>query len=195
MNTGVRIGPMQGGRKAVGVIAVLFLTAVTAAVESSGAGGNGCCPQSGGGWMLFEDSNPRVPDFWKRDSVVVDVIEVCRHGVNFYFISEEDGQPRYVALVFVKPSRDLFETRVPRRAGDPPIEERLERARARYVDLLTNLERLLGANIVPEGRLDFTNRPFDERPVISRRRGLSLRWRGGEFDLRGYIDVYMTMFS
>jgi hypothetical protein len=145
--------------------------------------------------VLFEDSNPRVPDFWKRDSVVVDVVEVCRHGVNFYFISEEDGQPRYVALVIVKPSRQLFETRVIRRVGDPPLETRLERACARYVELTENLERLLGVRLTPQGRLDFTNRPFEERPVISRRRGLSLRWRGGEFDLRGYLDVYMTMFS
>ncbi len=191
-----RIGYRSSWRRdwAVGIVAALsWGELIGQAVAQAEEGG--CCPQSSRGWVLFEDDNRRVPDFWKRDSVVVDVIDVCRHGVNFYFVSEEDGQPRYVALVFVKPSRELFETRVIRRVGDPPIETRLQRACQRYTELLANLERFLDVRLNPEGRLDFTNRPFEERPVISRRRGLSLRWRGGEIDLRGYLDVYMTMFS
>ena len=154
-----------------------------------------CCPQTTHGWVLFEDANRRVPDFWYADSVVVSVVEVCRHGINFMFVSEEDGQPRYVALVVVRPTLELFETRVPCRLGDAPIETRVARAKEKYENLVTTLEGLFGVVFHPEGRIEFANRPFDDRPLISPCRGLTIRWRGAEIELRGYLDVYMTMFS
>jgi hypothetical protein len=155
----------------------------------------GCCPQTTDGWVLFDDNNPRVPDFWWADSVIVRTIDVCSHGIHFFFFSEEDGQPRYVALVIVKPTRELFETRVPCRLGDASLATRLERATRRYADLVATLERLFEVRFSPEGRIDFVNRPLPEFPIISQPRGLTLRWRGTEIKLRGYLDVYMTMFS
>ncbi len=189
----LRFGKPGRLKRTVG--AALSAVALTAPTGNSQPSDQGCCPQSTLGWLLFEDSNRRVPDFWRLDSVVVDVIEVCRHGVNFFFVSEEDGQPRYVALVIVKPNRELYETRVIHRVGDAPIEVRLERAHRGYADLVAGLERLFSAGFTPQGRVDFTNRPLEERPLISPCRGLTLRWGGTEIKLRGYLDVYMTMFS
>ena len=195
MCTRLRFGLQTPRTNTVGFVALFFAAGLTVELGNTQPKDEGCCPQSSDGWLLFEDSNPRVPDFWRRDSVVVDVIDVCRHGINFYFVSEEDGQPRYVALVIVKPSRELYEKRVIRRVGDPPLETRLERAQRSYADLVAALEQLFEIACSPEGRIDFTNRPFGGRPVISRCRGLTIRWRGNEIKLRGYLDVYMTMFS
>ena len=180
------------GRTIIIVITSVALTITTGETQS---GGNGCCPQSTDGWMLFEDSNRRLPDFWWADSVIVEAIDVCSHGIHFFFVSEEDGQPRYVALVIVKPSRELFETRVLRKLGDAPLMTRLERATRRYTDLVTTLEQLFDVGFVPEGRIDFMNRPLEEYPIIFPCRRLTLRWQATEIKLRGYLDVYMTMFS
>jgi hypothetical protein len=191
----LRFGLLGRRERIVGRVIVTSSIALVAAIGNAQSMRKGCCPQSTDGWLLFQDSNHRVPDFWRRDSVVVDIVDVCPHGINFYFVSEEDEQPRYVALVIVKPSRELYETRAIHRIGDPPIDVRLERARVKYADLVSTLERLFGVRFSPEGRIDFTNRPVDGRPVISPCRGLTLRWRGNVIELRGYLDVYMTMFS
>jgi hypothetical protein len=191
----LRFGLQTPRTKTVGLFTVLLAAGLRLEIGNAQPGDNGCCPQSSDGWLLFEDSNPRVPDFWRRDSVVVDVIDVCRHGINCYFVSEEDGQPRYVALIIVKPSQELYETRVIRRVGDTPLETCLERAQRNYADLVAALEQLFEIAFSPEGRIDFTNHTLESRPVISRCRGLTIRWRGNEVKLRGYLDVYMTMFS
>ena len=190
-----RFGHQTPRTRTVGLVSVFLVWDLTASTGNAQPGNEGCCPQSSDGWVLFEDSNRRVPDFWRRDSVVVDVIDVCRHGVNIFFLSEEDGQPRYVALVIVRPTRELYETRVVARVGDRPLEERLELADRKYAGLLTSLGMLLGVAFSPEGRIDFTNRCLADRPLLSPCRGLTLRWRGREIELRGYLDVYMTMFS
>lgn len=147
------------------------------------------------GWMLFDDGNHCLPDFWHADSVVVSSISVCSHGVHFFFISEENGQPRYVALAIVKPTRELFETRIPCRLGDPPIDTRLKRAAERYAALASTLEKLFGVPFSPRGGIDFTDRRKADRPAIFPSQGLRLRYHGTETELRGYLDVYMTMFS
>jgi hypothetical protein len=195
MCTRLRFGLAPPRAGTAGLVTALLVGGLTAENASPQSGNNGCCPQSSGGWVLFEDCNPRVPDFWKRDSVAVDVIEVCRHGINFYFVSEEDGQLRYVALIIVKPTRELYETRVIRKIGDPPLEIRLERAKQKYVELVSTLGQLFGVAFCPEGRVDFTKHPLESRPLISPTSGLTLRWRGSEVKLRGYLDVYMTMFT
>lgn len=195
MNSRLRFGLQAPSTRTAGIVTVSLAWGVAGAIGHAQIRDGGCCPQSRDGWVLFEDSNPRVPDFWRRDSVVVDVIDVCRHGINIYFLSEEDGQPRYVALIVVKPSRELYETRVVSRIGDPPLETRVQLAERKYADLLTALGRLFDVSFSPEGRMDFTTRSFGDRPVIFPCRGLTLRWRGSAVALRGYLDVYMTMFS
>ena len=195
MRTRLRFSLSECRTRAAGVVIVCSTLALTATNGSAQSKETGCCPQVSSEWLLFEDSNPRVPDFWRRDSVVVDVIDVCRHGINFYFFSEEDGQPRYVALIIVKPTRRLFETRVLRRVGDAPLEVRLERAHRKYAELLATLEQLFAVRFSGGVRIDFTNHPLGDRPLISPCRGLTLRWRGTEIQLRGYLDVYMTMVS
>ena len=177
------------------MVVVLLAVALTAAIGAAESGERGCCPQSTRGWMLFDDGNRRVPDFWWSDSVSVEAIDVCSHGINFYFVSEEDGQPRYVALIIVKPTQLLYETRVPCALGDEPLNKRLERAQEKYNVLVTSIERLFNTRFCPEGRVDFVQCPLGDRPVISLCRGLVLCWRHGTVELRGYLDVYMTMFS
>jgi hypothetical protein len=195
MKSRLRFGLHKPWTRTVGLATVSLVWGLAAAIGHAQTRHRGCCPQSSDGWVLFEDSNPRVPDFWRRDSVVVDAVDVCRHGINFYFLSEEDGQPRYVALIIVKPTRELYETRVIRRVGDPPLETCLERAQQKYADLVAALEQFFEVGFTPEGQIDFKEYPLGDRPAISPCRGLTLRWRGSVIKLRGYLDVYMTMFS
>ncbi len=62
------------------------------------------CPQSSSGWMLFEDSNRDAPDFWWRDSLEVQEVKVCSHGITFLFLAEEEETLYLVALMFAHPS-------------------------------------------------------------------------------------------
>lgn len=187
-----RASNIRTGRTFIIVVTSVALTMTAGETRSTL---RGCCPQTTDGWVLFEDGNRRVPDFWWADSVIVRAIDVCSHGIHFFFVSKEDGQPRYVTLVIVKPTKELFETRVLCRWGDAPLATRLERATKRYAELVATLEKLFGVRLCPEGRIDFTGRPVPEFPIISQPRGLTLRWQGTEIKLRGYLDVYMTMFS
>ena len=66
------------------------------------------CPMSSGGWVLFVDANRRVPDFWHDDTLVVQEIDVCRHGVSFVFDGRDDGNLYVAALVFVNPSGEAW---------------------------------------------------------------------------------------
>ena len=154
-----------------------------------------CCPQTGLGWMLFQDSNPRAPDFWCQTPVVVEAIEVCSHGIHFFFVAEEDDQTRYVALVVVKPTRELFETRVHRKLGSPSPETWLRKHEEGYAKLLAKLDFMFERDFSHGGRLDFTGGPSSERPTITPVPNLILSWRGVDYKMRGYLDVYMTLFT
>ena len=140
------------------------------------------CPQTSGGWLLFPDLSRRTPDFWWQDEVVVQEITLCPHGVQFRFMAEERGNPYLVALVFTTAPPCYWPYR------DPAISRRA------LAVLEARLIELLGENLTLSGRMDFKRLPEAERPRIfypSRR--LVLEWQGQEVELRGYLDVYMTL--
>ncbi len=155
----------------------------------------GCCPQTGLGWVLFKDSNPRAPDFWCQTPVVVEAIEVCPHGIHFFFVAEEDNQTRYIALVVVKPTRELFETRVRVTLGDPSSDTWLRMQEESYTELLEQLDFMFERDLSHGGRLDFTHEPPCQWPIITPVPNLILSWRGVDYKMRGYLDVYMTLFT
>ena len=149
------------------------------------------CPQKSIGWLLFKDENRSVPDFWNEDSVYVEEIYECSHGVNVLFTANQDGESRCVALIFVRPSIELVRTRVIFRSCDSSRERKLAWLEERYAMLRSGLENIFG----PMGTnvLDFRGRP--KRPTIVPGAGLILRWEGRELKLRGNIDVYMSMIN
>lgn len=149
------------------------------------------CPQRSIGWLLYKDENRSVPDFWSEDSVSVEEIYECAHGVNFLFTADENGLPRYVALIFVRPSIELVLTRLIPRLGEPSPESKLAHLERRYAALRDGLEDLFGP--MDSRVLDFRDRT--RRPTIAPRNGLILKWDGGDLELRGYLDVYMSMIN
>ena len=146
------------------------------------------CPQTSAAWLLYEDDNP-APDFWEADSVEVQAIEICQHGVNFFFVGEQDGQQYYIAFVFVKPTRELYETRLAYCIRGVSAADWLTQAQHEYDDLVSRMRALFGDALVPTGRIDFAN----ERPAIFPGCDLFLRWRGSDYGLRGYFDVYLAL--
>jgi hypothetical protein len=143
----------------------------------------GCsCPQTSGGWLLFPDSSLRTPDFWWQDAVVVQEVTTCRHGIQFKFMAEERGNPYLVALVFTTPPA------ASRRRGEPfkPVRS--------LAVLRSQVNEVMGPELEAFGRLDFKHVPMDQRPLIVQpSRRLLLEWEGREVELRGYLDVYMTL--
>lgn len=100
------------------------------------------CPFASGGWVLFVDSNRRVPDFWLETSLVVDEIDVCRHGISFLFEGRDEGNDYLAALVFVNPSGDAW-------SMDPDeVRYGVDRSffQQRYDALLGDLDRLAGGS-------------------------------------------------
>ena len=152
------------------------------------------CPEDSYGWMLFEDSNPRTPDFWREDSLSVESIVVCPDGVSVIFNADEEGQRRCVALVVMNPSRAFLRARTGSLYGDR-FEEELAHARWRYATLVRDLSEAAGRDLARGGRIDFFGMPRAERPVLRPSRGLVMTWHGEEFRIRGYLDVYMTLIS
>lgn len=162
------------------------LAATTALSGGVGTASDGSCtcPQTSRGWLLFADSNTRTPDFWREDEVVVQEIAICRHGIRFLFVAEEDGNPYLMALVFANPVAD---TRLYRRPD-------WTRLCSDYSALRTALNGLTDGLLERTGHLDCQGTPWHERPRIMRPWcRLALVWRDREVKLRAYLDVYMTM--
>ncbi len=65
----------------------------------------------------------------------------------------------------------------------------LSRAQKAYHTTRAGLMSLFGSI----GPSPVSFRTMRERPIIVPWRALLLKWRGEELNLRGYIDVYMTM--
>jgi hypothetical protein len=157
----------------------------TAAAWAKGSPGYPCsCPQTSRGWLLFADSNTRTPDFWWEDEVLVQEISICPHGIQFRFVAEEGGNPHLVALVFANP---LTSARLHTRPDSPWLCKR-------YAALRTALSQLLDGALEQTGRIDFQSIPLDQRPrIVKPWYRLALAWRNREVELRGYLDVYMTL--
>lgn len=149
------------------------------------------CPQTTRGWMIFDDASRNVPDFIYEESVTVQRISVCSHGIHLYFIADEEGEPRYISFIFVKPTLELYKTRVMVRPGDPPREVMYERALAKYERVVKELQLFLGFNPVD---VDFRGLGT-EMPTITPAPPLHLHWKGKSLKLTGYVDVYMTVFA
>jgi hypothetical protein len=164
---------------------------VAFAVAAAGPGGaetaeeGSCsCAQTSCGWLLFSDSNTRTPDFWREDEIIVQEIAICRHGIQFLFVAEEDGNPYLMALMFANP---VAVTRLSRRQD-------FTKLCGAYLALRTALRQLTDGTLEGTGRLDFRGEPWNERPrIVNPSRRLWLIWHGREIELRGYLDVYMTM--
>ncbi len=145
-----------------------------------------------GGWVLFADSNRRVPDFWLQDSLVVQEIAVCRNGISFLFIATDEGSLYWVALVFLNPLGPLWSSL----AKGPWIDRGDDYFRERYSHLLASLQQVAGEAIEEGQLLDFRMIRAEQRPrIIDPARRLLLRWKGNEIQLRGDLDVYLNAFS
>jgi hypothetical protein len=154
------------------------------------------CPQSSFGWVLFEDSNRGVPDFWWQDSLEVQQIAVCRHGISFLFLAEEAGNLHVAALVFVNPSEEFLETRLGYKLYDLPFGRDIAHFKKRYSLLLSRLNCLWNGKFEAGGRIDFRSKTPGQRPlIIDPARRLILRWRSEEIELRGYLDVYFNSMT
>lgn len=149
------------------------------------------CPQQTVGWLLYEDDNPGAPDFWYQNSVLVEEIYQCAHGVNILFKADQNDRPHYIALIFVRPTRELYRTRSIRKLDEAGVERAFRSGERMYANLLIGLTGMFGE--MWKGALDFRQLPPNQRPVLSAPQGLRLFWRGEKLLLRGYIDVYMTM--
>ena len=154
------------------------------------------CHRGSFGWVLFEDTNPGVPDFWRQDSLKIQEITVCDHGISFVLLAEDHGNLQVAGLVFVNPSEKLIETRLGLRPCDPRFVTELEHFRKRYSFLHRELNRLSGGQFETGGKIDFSNTESDQRPlIIDPARRLILKWRGEEVELRGYLDVYLNTMT
>ena len=140
------------------------------------------CALASRGWLLFQDSTPGTPDFWWQSEIVVQEITICAHGIEFRFMAQEQGNPYLVALVFTTPPLRLG------RRNELPVEQR------RLDALQTKVRGLMGGALDEFGTMDFHHAISEERPRIREPwRRLILIWRDQEVELRGYLDVYMTM--
>jgi hypothetical protein len=173
------------GAALAGVAGAGIGMAFPAALSLASPPGASCnCPQMTSGWLLFADSSTRTPDFWREPVVVVEEIAICPHGVRFLFMAEDERVPYLTALVFANPVAD----------------KRLYRRRdwsalcAAYSALRAGVVLFAGGELEQGGSLDFRNVSAAARPrILQPCRRLALAWRGKEFPLRGYLDVYMTM--
>jgi hypothetical protein len=182
-------------RRLVALATTILLIGGPTAIGGAPCPVAGCsCPQSAFGWVLFEDSNPGVPDFWWQDSLEVLEISVCSHGINFQFLACHDGNLYVTALVFADPNGDIGETRSRFedyciRTGRTPEENGM-----RYRSLRTALGQIGKGLLETDGIVDFRNSNPEERPVIlNPARLLHLRWGDEEIRLRGYLDVFMNL--
>jgi hypothetical protein len=150
------------------------------------------CPLASGGWVLFVDSNRRVPDFWLEAALVVQEIDVCRHGISFLFEGRDEGNNYQAALVFVNPSGDAW-SEEPDEVSS--LQDRSE-FQERYDSLLEELRGVAGGIPAGGGRIDFRSLPPGDRPrILSPMWRLALQWKGREIPLRGYLDVFLNSLT
>lgn len=157
----------------------------------------GCsCPQTSIGWVLFEDSNDGVPEFWWQDSLEVQEISMCAHGITFVFLASERENLYVAGLVFVNPSGPLAEQRQRIELDGMLSGHGYNHYEERYSFLRDELERLSGGRLGSDGLIDFRMTCPVQRPVIiNPARKLSLRWGTEEIVLRGYLDVFFNSIT
>jgi len=151
------------------------------------------CPQASLGWMLYVDSNHGAPDFWWTDSVTVREIFVCRHGVQFLFVTRQRGAWHHTALVLLKPTRDLLAHRLRLEPGSDMLESEFDHFRKRFEALTGSLEEISGGALVEGARIQFQEGSSNPPPVIVPNTRLELHWRERTLKLRGYLDVYFSL--
>jgi hypothetical protein len=60
--------------------------------------------------------------------------------------------------------------------------------------LRSRIAQVLDSDLEADNWMDFRYLPMDERPrIVEPWRRLALVWQGRELELRGYLDVYMTL--
>jgi hypothetical protein len=153
------------------------------------------CPQSSDGWTLYADSNP-VPDFMYLDQVEVREILICPHGIHFFFIAKQNGQEFFTSLIIVKPTLELYLSRKPPRNAKTAgltLAERVKQGLERYECVLSGLKRVLGDSFGENVLIPLDNEL--SRPRIYPKKGLIMEWNGAEMEIRGYLDVYLSMLS
>ena len=155
------------------------------------------CPQKTDGWLLYDDSSKKVPDFFWEDSVEIREMLICGHGVHLYFVSTSRGQVYYTSLAIVNPTLDFYFERV--EGGMPPAErgwsspeEWVEKTAERYQKLRQTLKQWLGDSFAEHAPIDFKDVPGRRRPNLHPSRGLTMMWGKEEIRIRGYLDVYFN---
>ncbi|MBD3161015.1 MAG: hypothetical protein GF328_02835, partial [Candidatus Latescibacteria bacterium] len=154
-------------RPIAALAAAIVLIGGSPAARGASCSDGGCsCPQYSSGWNLYLDANRGVPDFWFVDSLVVQEIAVCEHGIRFRFRVEQDENPHLAALVIVGPDENALKQRLgpPRSVPQRPAE--IEHFRRRVTQLRSDLERLFKTPVEAGQRLDFRSAPLRDRPVI-----------------------------
>jgi len=180
------------------LLSVLVVLPAPASAVDPGCGDSVCrCPLSSFGWTLFRDDNRCTPDFWWADSVTVQQIIVCEHGVQFLFEVDQQGEPRNASLVFPAVTRELLVDRLDLEPGSAMLESEFRHFRKRFDDLTGSLERISGGTLHAGSRMTFPTRgrarPPEAVPVIVPQKRLELLWRGAVLKLRGYLDVYFSV--
>ena len=154
------------------------------------------CPLGFGNWMRFEDSNasPNMPDFWDEESLEVDEISLCSHGISFVFLTRQNDNLVIASLFFPEPTPEFLETRFAhsRRAKSGLEGERIQ-LMDRYTSLRWRIEEQFGSAFDEYGRVVFREMESGARPkILDPLDRLSLKWNSNELELRGYLDVYFT---
>jgi len=175
----------------MGPIVALAASALVLELSGSEPSSTACiCPEVSSGWMLFDDSSRRAPDSWWQDSLEVQEISLCPHGITFVFLGRENGSLHLISLFMVDP-----EVRLPRlaqkvfRRGDPA-------GREKYARIVEALRGLSGGRLDVGARLDLRQAAPEDRPwILNPARRFVLRWHGREVPLRGYLDVYLGLIS
>lgn len=173
---------------------VLLLAAARAFAAGPAPVHSDCgCPLSSCGWTLFVDENRGTPDFWWIESVTVDEIIVCEHGVQFLFPALQQGGMHRAALVFPNVSREVLADRLDLEPGGRMLESEFLRVRQRFEDLTGSLEKASGGKLREGSRMTFPEGNPPASPILSPARRLELLWRGVAMNLRGYLDVYFSV--
>jgi len=133
-----------------------------------------------------------MPDFWVEEVLEVDEISLCRHGISFVFLTRQNENLIIASLFFPEPTPEFMESRMARTSKRDLDGERV-RLVDRYTTLRWRIEELFGGSFDEYGRVVFREMESGERPeILDPYNRLSFRWKGTEFDLRGYLDVYFT---
>lgn len=185
--------------KATPILVFLIILCITPSHADDRDGGSCWCPQRTQGWLLYDDDNPTVPDFFRKGSVEIREILVCDHGMYFFFLAKQDEQQFLSAFVIVKPTAELFKTRPSTRYFFPDrnatIQQRVDRALAAYECCRRDVESLLGDAYAEHARIEFRTQGQLAAPRLRIRMPLKLEWRGQECVVTGYIDVYFSKIS